>query len=216
MLVLAGSRRTSRQTREAVNLLAVASSSDSTWSWTAAPIVIATISLLGIALAAALSRWSDATNRRRTSYAAAVETMVAWVEFPYRIRRRTSDTPEELARLADIGHDLQERLRCHAVWIGAECHALGEHYELALRSIGHAVAPACNTAWGTPFIASAADMVIGNWGPGAECGPIIDEFQRAVFWRFGLRRPSAMFLRLMGRSPYQCKRRQVGSTEHEG
>ena len=181
-------------------------SSDSAWSWTAAPILVAAISLVGIALAAALSRWGDATNRRRTSYAAAVETMVAWVEFPYRIRRRTSDTPDELARLADIGHALQERLSCHAVWIGAECHALGEHYQEALVAIGQLVGPACNEAWRTIPILAAADMVIGDWGPGRECRSIINEFQGAVFWRFGARRPVAMFRRLVRRSPYTRRR----------
>ncbi|MFZ0128516.1 MAG: hypothetical protein WAL77_03735 [Candidatus Dormiibacterota bacterium] len=191
-------------------------SSDSAWSWTAAPILIAAISLVGIALAAALSRWGDATNRRRTSYASAVETMVAWVEFPYRIRRRTSDAPEELARLADIGHGLQERLSCHAVWIGAECLALGEHYQQALVSIGQLVGAACNEAWRTPPIGSAADMVIGEWGPGRECRSIINEFQRAVFWRFGVRRPVAVLRRLVRRSPYERNPGQVGSAEHEG
>jgi hypothetical protein len=188
---------------------AATASSDSAWSWTAAPILIAAISLVGIALAAALSRWGDATNRRRTSYASAVETMVAWVEFPYRIRRRTSDAPGELARLADIGHDLQERLSCHAVWIGAECHALGKHYQEALVSVGQLVGPACNEAWRTPPIASAADMIIGDWGPGGECRSIINEFQRAVFWRFGVRRPVAGFLRIARHSPYERQPGQV-------
>jgi hypothetical protein len=180
-----------------------AASADASLSWTSAPVIIAAISLLGIALAAVLSRWGEATNRRRTSYAAAVETLVAWVEFPYRIRRRTSDKPEELARLAGIGHDLQERLRCHAVWIGAECHPVGEHYEAALVAMGQLVRPACTTAWQSPAIASAADMVIGDWGPGKECGVIINEFQRAVFWRFGLRRVAAVPMRLVGQSPYR-------------
>jgi hypothetical protein len=183
-----------------------AASADPSLSWASAPVVIAAISLLGIALAAVLSRWGEATNRRRTSYAAAVETLVAWVEFPYRIRRRTSDTPEELARLAGIGHDLQERLRCHAVWIGAECHPVGEHYEAALVAMGHLVSPACTTAWQSPPIASAADMVIGDWGPGKECRVITNEFQRAVFWRFGLRRVAAAALRLVRHSPYRRRR----------
>ena len=41
----------------------------------------------------------------------ATRQLVAYAEYPYRIRRRTSDDPEELGRLAKLGHDIQEALR---------------------------------------------------------------------------------------------------------
>src|SRR4051812_7632402 len=59
---------------------------------------------------------ASATTRRE-GYAAAVQTLVSWWEYPYRIRRRTSDTAEILSKLAEHGHDLQEGLASHRAWI---------------------------------------------------------------------------------------------------
>lgn len=42
---------------------------------------------------------------RRDRYAQAVRTLIAWAEYPYRIRRRTSDEPATLTALADRGHE---------------------------------------------------------------------------------------------------------------
>src|SRR5690349_14433320 len=54
---------------------------------------------------------------RRERYAQAVRTLVAWAEYPYRIRRRTSDDATALSALAERGHTLQEQLAESRAWI---------------------------------------------------------------------------------------------------
>jgi hypothetical protein len=146
-----------------------------------------------------VTRASDAANRRRDSYAAAVQTLVAWVEFPYRVRRRTDDTPETLSALATLGHDLQERLACHQAWIATEHPALAHTYEQARTTLARALGPVVVEAWNSPPIASAAGMNLGAWGPaGAAVEPITD-VQREIEGRFGVRRLRAAFARGRGR-----------------
>lgn len=135
-----------------------------------------------------LGRWAQTTERRREAYAAAVKTLVAWLEYPYRIRRRTSDTPEELARLAGIGHDLQEELRCHQTWIESESARVAAEYRGALAAIGRLVAPACTEAWRTPPVTTAEGMVLGAWGPSPAGMDSVVSVQRAIAARFGYQR----------------------------
>ena len=168
-----------------------------TWSaigGDARSVVIAVVALLlsaGVIAAIAtsiLGRWAEATERRREAYAAAVKTLVAWLEYPYRIRRRTSDTPEELARLAGLGHDLQEDLRCHQTWIASESARVAAEYRDALNTISVLVAPACVEAWRTPPVTTAEGMVLGTWGPGPTGMDSVIRVQRAIAERFGYRR----------------------------
>lgn len=84
------------------------------------PLLVALIGVLGALAAAAaayaLSRVSDASARRRDGYAEATKELLSWAEYPYRIKRRTDDTPSTLTLLADIGHQHQEALRYRQAW----------------------------------------------------------------------------------------------------
>ena len=75
-------------------MLAVATSS--LWTLVAVP----SAAVLGAIVTMILTRVNEATNRRRDRYAEAVQTLVAWTEYPYRERRRTDDSPATLTALA--------------------------------------------------------------------------------------------------------------------
>jgi hypothetical protein len=142
---------------------------------------------VGAAAAMAFGRWTDATNRRRETYAEAVQILYSWAEYPYRIRRRTSNGPADLSSLAEQGHNLQEKLRWYETWVTTECHWLGAHYSQVVVFITGEVGPVSSEAWHAPPISAAQEMVLGGWGP-PDCSSAIKEFQAAVTWRFGLRR----------------------------
>lgn len=159
------------------------------------PIAIALIGSAGVlaaaALSFALSRWSERTSRRRDGYAAATRQLVAFIEYAYRIRRRTSDAPDELARLANLGHDLQESLQYYETWVTAENGWVGEVFRDVRSALSAELGPPCNEAWNTAPVASAADMTLAGWGPNG-AAEHVRRFERAVACRFGRRRWPAL------------------------
>lgn len=159
------------------------------------PVTVAIFAVLGsifvAALSFALTRWSDAAARRRDGYAAAQKVLVAYREYAWRVRRRTSDAPEELRRLVDIGHQLQEDLAYHQAWTRSESGWVGKVFGEVRVAMATEVGPAVNLAWATPPITSAADMVLGSWGP-AGLDAKLARFERATEFRFGWRRAVAV------------------------
>jgi hypothetical protein len=151
----------------------------------AVPVVVAAVTS---AAALTISRSGEAANRRRDQYAQAVQTLVAWIEFPYRVRRRTDDNPGTLSSLAELGHDIQERLACHQAWIATEHPPVATSYSKTRQKLGPIVGAAIREAWNAPPTSTAAQMNLGEWGPGATCAPAIAAFQNEVELRFGLRR----------------------------
>jgi len=149
------------------------------------PVVIA--ALTG-AISLVLSRLGAAADRRRDHYAQAVQTLVAWIEFPYRVRRRTGDDPETLDTLAGIGHEIQERLACHQAWIAGEKPAMAAKYSEVRESVTTLVGPAITEAWSTAPVSSPSGMNLGGWGPAVSCQPLMADLQRHIEHRFGFRR----------------------------
>jgi hypothetical protein len=152
--------------------------------------LIATIGAAAISFA--LSRWSETSSRRREGYSSATRELVAWAEYPYRIRRRTTDDPAELSRLANLGNDLQEALRFRQTWVTAEDVWLARVFQEVRDDLGRTVGTACTDAWNKAPISSAAEMNLGGWGP-VGVNPHLERFEHAVRFRFGWRRVVAAF-----------------------
>jgi hypothetical protein len=143
--------------------------------------------IVGAVLTSLMGRWAEATARRRDAYAQAVGALVAWAEYPYRVRRRTSDSQEELSRLAERGHDLQERLRCHETWISGESVWVARIYHEVLVAISSRVGRWIAAAWDSEAVTDAGQMNLGDWGPGDVRADVL-RIQSAISWRFGWRR----------------------------
>jgi hypothetical protein len=151
----------------------------------AIPVAVAVLTTAGNLV---LKRFDAADGRRRDHYAAAVASLVAWTEFAYRVRRRVDDEPETMAALAAIGHDLQERLACHQAWISTDNTSASAAFKKARADLAQPVGDALKEAWSSPPIKTAVGMNLGNWGPGAAAGPVIEELQRKFAARFGAER----------------------------
>jgi hypothetical protein len=135
-----------------------------------------------------------AAEVRRDGYAEAMKTLVAFQEFPYRIRRRTSDEPEVLAALAERGHDMQERLAYWQLWLDTEHKTLGRTYRTASTSVRNCITPYVRDAWQRPPVTIAANMVIatGDNPIPYDLSPAnvgVENFRSEARWRFGWRRP---------------------------
>ena len=121
-----------------------------------------TLPAAGAIVIAFIPRWSDANERRRTRYAKAVEGLVAWAEYPYRVARRTDDNPETLKELAVLGHSLQESLAFDGAWISSENAQMGKLYHGVLSFVKAQVGTATTNAWQRPPVTSPSDMNIGD------------------------------------------------------
>ncbi|MCY3849372.1 MAG: hypothetical protein OXF75_01040 [Acidimicrobiaceae bacterium] len=154
--------------------------------WT--PIAIPSAAVLGAIVTMTLTRVNEATNRRRDRYAEAIQTLVAWTEYPYRVRRRTDDSPATLTTLANHGHDLQERLALHEAWIATEHPALAQTYAATRATLNRLVGPLISEAWDHRPTGKASAMNLRGWGPSDECRDAIAEVQCQIQNRFGLRR----------------------------
>jgi len=135
----------------------------------------------------ALGNARAAAAARRDRYAQVVRTLVAWAEYPYRIRRRTDDEPQTLAALAERGHTLQEQIAESRAWVAGESSALSAVLDGCLADLARLVGPACSDAWRQPPITTPADMVLGSFGPRG-IPEIITRMEHAVHYRFGIRR----------------------------
>ncbi len=153
-------------------------------------------SVLGAIVTMIIAGLRASATTRRDSYACAVQTLVSWCEYPYRIRRRTSDDPDTLTKLADLGHDLQERLARQRAWIAAESRVISEAYNAAIARVAQQVKAACQDAWTQPPIEQPAQMNLGSFGP-SDVGPVVLALECEVSYRFGLRRllPSRLLRR---------------------
>jgi hypothetical protein len=138
-----------------------------------------------ITLVVAGVRVSAAT--RRENYSAAVEAVVAWAEYPYRVRRRTDDDPATLSRLAELGNDIQERLARNRAWVATESSAVAGEFDAVVKAARSRIANAITQAWQTRPITSADGMNVAPFGPGDLSG-LFERLNAAIRWRFGLRR----------------------------
>lgn len=138
------------------------------------------VAIIAHAITSHLDRAAARRDERRVRYAEAVSTLVAWAEFPYRVRRRTSDTPETLAGLTSIGHDLQEKLACHEAWIAGDDPTVAVAYLQARDKLAPVVAEALENAWTSPPISDPAEMVLGRWGPGPTIQETLDPLEQAI------------------------------------
>ena len=160
------------------------------------PLTVAVLGLLatlaGTAIAFGLARWGEANATRRDNYADAVRDLVALIEYPYRVRRRPSDDPEVLGRLADRGHDLQERLSYRQAWIRSENRWVGTVYDEVVADIRVSVARTTQDAWTLPPTRTAADMNVGDWGA-SDVREALGRLEQAALFRFGWRRVPSLF-----------------------
>jgi hypothetical protein len=149
--------------------------------------------LLGSGVASVLvgvvaSSFLAAAETRRQGYAAAVGAVLAWAEYPYRIRRRTSDDAATLTAIANLGHDLQERrARCLA-WVAGENTAVYEVFLLNMKYLDATLGTLAGDAWNTPPVGGASGMVLSGWGGGRLPQETVERLGCAIGFRTGWRR----------------------------
>lgn len=164
-----------------------ATSAESANIWLGVAITLLGSSVVAGLVTALLGNVRAAAVTRREGYATAVRSLIARLEYPYRVRRRVSDEPDVLAALVSRGHDLQEQLAACRIWVSTEHRAMGDLFDMALSSVDDVVSPATQDAWNQPPITAASGMNLSGWGP-KDQRPQIARLERAIVYRFGWRR----------------------------
>jgi hypothetical protein len=151
-----------------------------------------TIGLVGGSVGAALvSQMFASADRRRDNYAEAVAVLLSWCEYPFMIRRRVDDEPTTLQRLADHGHQLQERVARSEAWVTAESEKMGTKYSTLVTKVKAAMGPLLKEAWNSSPASTPTQMNLNGWGGSDGCAGVrqeINEFRSRTFKRFGWRR----------------------------
>lgn len=142
----------------------------SDWGWIdsiVVPFGVAVVAgLLGGGLVTFLIQRRDTNRRlRRDGYAEAVAALHAWHEYPFQIRRRTSDKPETLDRLVGLGHETQQRLVRSLAWVAVDDQDAYKHYVAAVDAVKALVGDWARKAWEAQPIDGAAQMNLDGWGP---------------------------------------------------
>jgi hypothetical protein len=151
---------------------------------------VVAVLLSSSAVAAAFGAVRAGAAERRREYTAAARALTAWAEYPWRIRRRTSDQPEVLAALAERGHDLQETLADREAWCAAEHEVMGQLMAHLRTELSVPVRPAIEKAWaGTDLITEGADMNLSDkFIVDSRADELRACFSACVHERFGARR----------------------------
>lgn len=159
------------------------------WLWiigSAATLLISS-GLVGQLVTSAIARLRESAAVRREKYANAVALLTAWVEYPYRIRRRTNDDPDTIAALAERGHQLQEEIAATRAWIATESPVVGEVFTHHLAQLDEPFKQACRQAWESAPITAPAGMNLNGFGLDGQQSAL-DALECAAAYRFGTSR----------------------------
>lgn len=156
----------------------------------ATPVLVAVVGATATLLVAIGGAVARERRRRREMYAGAVRVLIGWIEYPYQVRRRTSDDAEELGRLRDIGHELQQDLAYQQALLTGDSKNLGDLYGAVVARVKAQTAPWLAEAWRSAPVSEPAGMILGDWGAGVFHGELAT-LRTAIGARFGWRRFAA-------------------------
>lgn len=155
--------------------------------WGAIVTLVLGSSLVTLVVGKLIDQGASAAAARREGYARAARALVAWNEYPYRIRRRTSSGADVVAELVERGHSLQEELAAVHAWVAADAPWLGDVFAAVRNEMNSTVSASCNEAWETAPATTTAGMNLNGWGPGSPEASLA-KLHEAASWRFGGRR----------------------------
>lgn len=106
-------------------------------------------------------RAAERRDALAAEYGRALADAIAWTELPYRVARRTSDSPETLAAIVGKFHDLQERLEHNLRWLQLDSQTVGVAYEQLVSLVKRKAEDDIRAAWRRDPITTGEGMNIG-------------------------------------------------------
>jgi len=127
-------------------------------------VIAASIALFSAVLVYWFQRREDELARKRVACAEAIADAIAWLELPYRVRRRQDNDKGTLDALAERFHKLHERLLFHENWLRIELPTAHPRYTSAVAAARAASVEAIRAAWAAEPVSSSEQMNVGNLG----------------------------------------------------
>ena len=121
------------------------------------PVIVAVIAAAIAVILALAERRAARIDRKRTLFADALADVLRWVEFPYRIRRR-SPSDEDRHEIVLAMHELQTRLTHHGSWLRLEDQRVADAFDELLSSAKERAADHMRAAWQADPITDDAGM----------------------------------------------------------
>ena len=123
------------------------------------------ISLLALAINAFISSRRDRIVRQRQEFSKAFAACVAYEEFPYVVRRRRNNAPQdERVRISSELSIIQRELAYYSAWLATESSDVSKAYETIVAKIREVAGAKIREAWLTPPIDSDSGMNIPDLG----------------------------------------------------
>ena len=123
------------------------------------------VSLLALALNAIISNWRERISRQRQEFSKAFAACVAYEEFPFIVRRRRNDVPQdERVRISSELSIIQRELAYYSAWLATESSHVSEAYENLVAKLREIAGTEIREAWLTPPIDSDSGMNMPDLG----------------------------------------------------
>jgi len=159
---------------------------DASYIAASATIAAALLAAFGAALLFLLGQRAVDRSRKRELCGKAIAEALAWLELPYRIRRRLDDNAETLRAMTDRIHQLQESLLFYSSWLRVELPEAHDDYTSLLGAIKSGTRASIQEAWRMPPLADASGMNIGEIAiDRARIDESLSEFTATVRKHFG-------------------------------
>ncbi len=123
------------------------------------------ISLLALALNAIISNRRERISRQRQEFSKAFAACVAYEEFPYIVKRRRSDVPQdERVRISSELSIIQREIAYYSAWLATESKNVSKVYENLVAQLREITGAKIREAWLTPPIDSDSGMNMPGLG----------------------------------------------------
>jgi hypothetical protein len=126
------------------------------------------VSVLLWAINAVVGGHRERLARQREEFAKAFATCVSYEEFPYVVRRRRTDVPqEERARISRELREVQEKLAYYSAWLATEASRVSAAYTRLVAKLREVAGGQIHEAWLAPPGEGDAGMNMPDLGLGA-------------------------------------------------
>jgi len=151
-----------------------------------AAVIGGAVSLLALALNVIISNRRERISRQREELSKAFAACVAYEEFPYIIRRRRNNVPQdERIRISSELSAIQRELAYYSAWLATESTSVSKAYETLVAKLRETAGIKIREAWLTTPIDSDSGMNMPDLGLN-ELKPLKEAYLQEVIYHLSM------------------------------